>query len=82
MAGDEGEVDYVCDDCGTHHYHCCRCGDETLGAAGEEMCERCFRDLVEMDGVVRSLRSVLSEDALATALSALKRDYPHRFKNQ
>jgi hypothetical protein len=31
---------------------------------------------------VRSLRSVLSEDALATALSALKRDYPHRFKNQ
>jgi hypothetical protein len=76
MAGDEGNINHVCDYCHCHHFNCVECGHETLGDEGDEMCERCFRGLVEMDGVIRSLCCVLDEDSLERALNVLRRDYP------
>lgn len=78
--GGEGVLDWTCDECSAHRYHCCECGAETIGESGEEMCERCFRRLVEMDGVIRTAKSVLDGEALDKMLAALRRDYPRQHR--
>ncbi len=76
--GDDSVIDWVCDECRAHHFQCCECGDETIGSSEDEMCDRCFNRLVPVDAVERTLRSVLAEPHLTTALAALKRDFGRR----
>jgi len=79
--GGEGVLDWTCEHCDAHRYHCCECRNETMGEVGEEMCERCFRDLVPLDGVIRSVRSALPEgEDRDKVLAALRRDFPKRVR--
>lgn len=71
--GEEAHVDYVCEQCHVHHFSCCTCHARTIGWAGDEMCERCFRGLVEISDVIRSIAYELPGDAGDRAIEALKR---------
>jgi hypothetical protein len=76
--GDDSVIDWVCDECSAHHFQCCECGEETIGSSEDEMCDRCFNRLVPSAAVVRTLRDVLEEPHLSTALAGLKRDFGQR----
>lgn len=79
--GGEGTLDWTCKECEAHRFHCCECGAETLGEADDEMCQTCFRDLVPLDGVIRSVRSALPEgEDRNKVLAALRRDFPKRVR--
>ena len=65
-------VDWVCDDCGAHHFDCCACHAKSIGWEGDEMCERCFRSLVSITQVAYSLAYADQMDAI----DVLKRANP------
>lgn len=81
MPGGEGEGEWTCEHCHTHHYHCVECGKEAFGGDGDELCHSCFHTPTPdaYDAACRALHHWRAEaKRLADLLGVKPRQMDHR----